>query len=274
MSEADAIAICTDGPVTRARLDRDLAALGVRPGSVLLVHCALSRLGWIPGGARTLCDALLGALGPAGTMAAPAFTTDNTDPARWENPPVPADWVETLRAELPAYDPRLSPPREMGALSAQVLMRPGVVRSAHPALSWAALGPRAAELCAVHELDCGFGERSPLGAALRLNADVLSLGCQRTTILHYAEALANYPGQTRQVQGCAMLVDGARRWTEYPMIETNCDDFEQLRLDYIQAGHPHAAGMVGYGAARRFPARELVAFAIPWLERQRGGATG
>ena len=269
MSEADAIALCTDGPVTRARLVRDLRNIGVRPGSVLLVHCAMGKLGWIPGGARTLCSALLDALGLEGTLSAPAFTTDNTDPERWQNPPVPVEWVDEIRASMPAYDPQLSPPREMGALSAQVLMRPGVVRSSHPALSWGAVGAKAAELCAVHKLEDGFGARSPLGAAMRMGADVLSLGCTRTTVLHHAEALANYPGKRFYTQGCAMTVDGARRWVEYQVLETRDDDFEQLRLDYIAAGLPYRAGVVGYGASRLFPVRDLVAFAIPWLEEHR-----
>lgn len=34
-------------PVTRDRLVNDLAALGLAPGSTVLVHSSLSQLGWV-----------------------------------------------------------------------------------------------------------------------------------------------------------------------------------------------------------------------------------
>lgn len=269
MSEADAIALSKAGPVTREWLELGLRGLGIRRGSIVLVHCALSRLGWVTGGARTVYDALLSVLGPQGTLLVPAFSTYNTNPANWQNPPVPADWVPIIRAQMPPYDPRLSPLREMGALPEHVLRLPEVVRSGHPALSWAGAGPRAAELLAEHELADAFGEHSPLGAAKRAGADVVSLGCVRTTILHHAETLADYPGKEYRQQGGAINTGGQRRWAEYTALEGDDGDFEQLRQGYIAAGLPCSEGTVGYGQARRFPARKLVDFAVKWLEEHR-----
>ena len=53
-------------PVTRDTLTRGLRELGVAPGSVLQVHSSLSRLGYVEGGAETVIDALLEAVGPDG----------------------------------------------------------------------------------------------------------------------------------------------------------------------------------------------------------------
>ncbi|HES57920.1 MAG TPA: aminoglycoside N(3)-acetyltransferase, partial [Firmicutes bacterium] len=67
MAEADAVARSTDGPVTREWLVRDLRALGVRPGMLLMVHASLSGLGWVIGGVVTVMDALRDAAGDDGT---------------------------------------------------------------------------------------------------------------------------------------------------------------------------------------------------------------
>ena len=56
--------------VGRTRLARELAALGLRPGAVALVHCRMSALGTVVGGAETVVRALLEAVGPDGTLVA------------------------------------------------------------------------------------------------------------------------------------------------------------------------------------------------------------
>jgi aminoglycoside 3-N-acetyltransferase len=76
-------------PVTQAGIADELRALGVRPGSVLLVHTAMSALGWVCGGAQAVVGALLDALGPDGTLVVPTHTNGNSEPSEWENPPVP-----------------------------------------------------------------------------------------------------------------------------------------------------------------------------------------
>jgi len=80
----------TDSPHTRDSLVADLRGLGVRPGSVLLVHSSLSAVGWVVGGPVTLVEALLDAVTAAGTVVVPTHTSDNSHPSGWRNPPVPA----------------------------------------------------------------------------------------------------------------------------------------------------------------------------------------
>ena len=55
-------------------------------------------------------------------------------------------WWPTIRDEMPAYDPDLTPTREMGAIVECFRRAPGVRRSAHPAMSAAAVGPNARAL--------------------------------------------------------------------------------------------------------------------------------
>ena len=56
--------------VARSRLARDLEKLGLGPGGVTMVHCRMSALGYVVGGAETVVRALLDALGPGGTLMA------------------------------------------------------------------------------------------------------------------------------------------------------------------------------------------------------------
>src|SRR5438876_5237741 len=60
-------------PIARDEIARDLRALGLRAGDSVLVHSALSRIGFVQGGAPAVVDAFLDVLGPEGTLAVPAF---------------------------------------------------------------------------------------------------------------------------------------------------------------------------------------------------------
>ena len=79
-------------PQTMKTLIKDLMNIGVREGMVLLVHSSLSSIGWVSGGAVEVILALENVLGKEGTLIMPTHSGDLSDPAKWENPPVPIDW--------------------------------------------------------------------------------------------------------------------------------------------------------------------------------------
>lgn len=137
-------------PVTPSRLVAELDALGLRRGAVVIVHTSLSKLGWVPGGAQGVIAALLSVLGDDGTLVMPTHTGHLTDPRSWRAPPVPESWWETIREEMPAYDPAVTPTRAMGVVAEAFRTYPGVRRSAHPHVSFAALGPAAETIVGDH----------------------------------------------------------------------------------------------------------------------------
>ena len=97
-------------PQTINTLKADLGKIGVKKGMTLLVHSSMSSTGWISGGAVSFILALEEVLGEKGTLVMPAHSGDLSDPAKWENPPVPEDWWQTIRDTMPAFDPDLPKP--------------------------------------------------------------------------------------------------------------------------------------------------------------------
>ena len=259
-------------PVPRSRLVAELDALGLRRGAIVLVHTSLSKIGWVPGGAQAVIAALLEALGDDGTLVMPTHTGQLTDPAAWQAPPVPESWWKTIRAELPPYDPAVTPTRAMGAVAETFRSYPGVRRSAHPHVSFAALGPAADAIVGEHPLGSMFGERSPLARLYDLDAQVLlaGVGHGNNTSIHLGEYRADFPGKRTGPEGAPMRVDGQRRWVRFTETLTDDRDFEELGRDFGRDTGDERRGPLGWGEARLMPIRSLVDYAERWIATHRG----
>ena len=256
-------------PHTVTSLTRDLRALGVAPGDVLLVHSSMKSLGFVAGGAHAVVEALRSAVGPEGTLVVPTHTTDNTEPSGWQNPPVPESWWPVIRSEMPGFDPLRTPGRWMGVIAEVVRAWPGAVRSGHPQVSCAAIGARAREVVSGHDLTESHGEHAPIGVVNRIGGKVLLLGCghESNTSLHLAER--RQPSPPMAQTGAAVLdEDGARRWVTWTDLVTGEDDFEQLGAAFEETGAV-AVGPVGSATARLMDQRVLVDFAVEWMARNR-----
>ena len=271
MPEQDAIARTTGLPPTARSLTADLRLLGVEPGMTLLVHCSLSALGWVVGGAHAVVLALEEALGPGGTLVMPAHNYGFYSPRVWKNTTIPPSWFQIIEDELPVFDPDLTTTTQMGAVPECFRRQSGTLRSAHPILSVAARGPNAEAITAPESLTDTHGEGSPMARLYELGAWVLLLGVRhdRNTSLHLAERRAKY--QPKQYVKRRFLVErhGKREWLEYIDVHGDSSDFEELGGEFAAETGLVKTGTVGYANALLFPQRNIVDFGIGWLESHR-----
>ena len=151
-----------------------LLSIGVKPGSVVLVHpdaIVAAQFPAMPNEQEQRLDLLIeaieAAIGDDGTLVMPAFSYSFT------------------KGE--PFDVR-STPSAVGMVTERFRTRPGVFRTSDPIFSFACRGRRAQELCAVPVKEC-FGAESLFSALHRLNAHIICLGCSfsRVTFVHYVE---------------------------------------------------------------------------------------
>lgn len=201
-----------------------LAGLGIRRGGVLLVHASLRGSGLRD---TEVLRALLGVLGPEGTLVVPAFTPENSDTSR-EYRALTEGMTEEDRAafrrSMPPFEPGSTPCPSMGRLAERVRTTPGAVRSAHPQTSFAAVGPRAAELLDGHDPHCHLGERSPLARLYEAKAQVLlfRVGFEVCSAFHLAEYRLPPPVPSRTYR---CVTEHKGHWIEYRDAVLDDSDF-------------------------------------------------
>ena len=247
-----------------------LSEVGVRKGQAIMVHTSLRSLGFVCGGAQVVIEALVEAVGSEGTIIMPAQSWKNLDPAagvHWEGP---EHWWPLIRENWPAYDKDITPTNTMGAVAEMFRKWPGALRSDHPARSVAAWGKHAEYLTAGHDLSNIFGDGSPIGKLYELDGLVLLLGVgyDKNTSLHLADARAEYPGKHTCVEHSAVMENGRRVWKRYETLFVDGEDFNEIGAAFEQAC-PVRKTALGNGTIRLMKQRELVDFAVRWIEANR-----
>ena len=255
-------------PRTRQSLGNDLRTLGVQAGMTLIMHSSLKSLGWVCGGPVTVLQALMDVVTPAGTIVVPTQTSDYSDPALWQHPPVPESWWQIIYDTMPAFDARITPTSHMGIIAETFRSWPGVLRSDHPTVSFAAWGRHAGHIITGHSLEYGLGEGSPLARIYDLDGWVLLLGVgyDSNTSMHLAEYRA--PGFEETMLGAPVLENGQRVWKRYRDIEIDSDIFPEIGADFERTGQVRMA-KVGSADTRLFRQKAAVDFAQEWLTARR-----
>jgi aminoglycoside 3-N-acetyltransferase len=182
-------------PIEPSAVTDALLSIGVRPGSVALVHpdaIVAAQFPAMPNEQRLdlLIEAMEAAVGREGTLVVPTFSYSFTKGE-------PFDIRNT--------------PSAVGMVSERFRNQPGVRRTSDPIFSFASRGPLARELCAIPVNEC-FGAESVFAALHRLNAHIVDLGCSMSrggTFVHYVETAYGVDYRYKKVfSGTVISADG------------------------------------------------------------------
>ncbi|WP_224752105.1 aminoglycoside N(3)-acetyltransferase [Microbacterium helvum] len=239
-----------------------MRAVGVEPGDVILVHCALSSFGTVVGGEQAVVEALRLVVGPMGTIVMPSQSWHLCHPDYLDDPALDGAARARTRELLPAFDPALTPTRTMGRVAELFRTQPGVLRSAHPHRSFAAQGLEAEGIVNEHPVDEPFGERSPLARLYAMGAKVvlLGVGYESCTALHLAESRAGGPERARVRNGAPLLINGQRTWVDWDEPVVDDQHFASIGAKFDDAGGSRSV-RIGAAECRVMELARLVDFA-------------
>jgi aminoglycoside N3'-acetyltransferase len=265
--------------LTKERLQRDLIALGVKPGDLLMVHASLRKIGLASalhggGGADLLLDALEAAVGAAGTLMMVLGTDYDMD---WVYDH-PAEARAALLAGAPPFDYRNAPVLpEVGWLAEAFRRRPGTIVSDNPSGRFGARGRGAEALMADQPWHDYYGPGSPLAKLCDEGGRILRLGANPDTVtaLHHAEYLADLPDK-RRARWDYVIADaaGAPRHVWIDCLDDldgivareGEDYFASILNAYLALGR-HRAGRVGAARSELIDAADITAFGARWMEQ-------
>ena len=188
-----------------------LSALGVAKGDTLLVHSSLSACGHIDGGAKTIIDAIIHAIGPEGNFFVPTFQRSecylNGINKRWDHRP------------SDRHDRASEAVRWVGALPLEFMrLWPDAPRGAHISHSWAGLGPRAADVLSRQaEDEPPFSDNSTPMVVKDMGGRILLFGSPigHMSFVHCFETHYNLPGLGPSYYD-VRLADGTITWKFVP----------------------------------------------------------
>lgn len=266
--------------LTRAALARDLAALGLDEGDVVMAHAGMRSVGPLLNGPDALIGAIRDVIGPRGTLMAYVGWDTLHDDLMDDDGTVLPEW----RDHVPGFDPVASRATRLnGAFAEFVRTTPGAVRSANPGMSMAAIGAHATLLVADHPQDYGCGEGSPLAKLVDAGGRVLMIGApyDTCTLLHLAEHRAQVTGKRVLRYEVPFAIGGGLQWrrieefdTSEPVVDGMPEDLFQRLVDAFVAEEHACTGQVGLASATLLDAAPLLDFAIRRIERSYGGVDG
>lgn len=256
--------------VLKENIMEALKKVGISIGQTIMVHTSLSSLGFVCGGAQTIIEALLESVGSEGTIMMPTQSWKNLDPTsgvHWEEP---EEWWQLIRDNWPAYNKDITPTNSMGVVAEMFRTWPGTLRSNHPARSVAAHGKYADFLTKQHDITNIFGEGSPIGKLYELDGYVLLIGVgyDKNTSIHLADVRAEYSGKHNCTEHSAIMENGKRVWKAYDTLFVDGEDFAEIGKAFeIECTVQKAT--LGNGVVTFMKQRELVDFAVRWIEENR-----
>ena len=200
-----------DPEIDKSAILAALAEVGVAKGDTLLVHSSLSACGRIVGGAQTIIEALVDAVGPNGNFFVPTFQRSecylNGINKRWDHRP--SDFRDRASEAV----------RWVGTLPLEFMrLYPDAPRGVHLSHSWAGWGKKAAEVLS-HQVEDEppFSDNSCPMVVRDMGGKILHFGSPigHTSFVHCFETHFNLPGLGPSYYD-TRLADGSITWKFVP----------------------------------------------------------
>lgn len=243
-----------DLSITYTDILEGFRSMGLKGGDSLLVHSSLSSFGHVEGGAQTVIQALLDAVGPEGAVMVPTLTGKASDGK--DNPP--------------QFDVRTTP-CWTGRIPETFRQMPQAMRSLHPTHSVAVIGSKGRQLIEGHEKsESPCDKRSPYYKNALLDGYVMLIGVDQecNTTVHCCEELAGVPYHLHKVitetwitgyNGEKILVrNKLHDWQKPP---TDFNNFEPL----FKSKGVMKTGVIGESTIRLISARAMLDVAVDTL---------
>ena len=232
--------------ITKKEIKRSLQLMGIVPGDTLLLHSALTAIGKVDGGADTVIDAFLEAIGEEGTLV-----------------------MSTLTGWFAPFDAATSP-SAVGYLSEVFRKRPGVLRSLHPVHSVCAYGKNAAFITEGHEhCKTGCGEGTPYLKIRDLGGKALLLGVDmdRNTVMHsLEEAIDAKYLRTLDIVAPTYLENYQNRTFTLEKFPPGHRDFIMI-TPYLRRAGVMTEGKIGNAVTKCIDMKGLFDVVMPMLEQ-------
>lgn len=212
--------------MNRQKIARQLTKLGLKKGSIVLLHSSLGSIGKVDGGADAVVDAFLDAIGPKGTLLVPVFGA-------------------------------------LGIITDTVKKRPNALISPCPLGTLAGIGPAASELFADHwKPDSPHAQETPFCRLMEKNGIICLLGVDqdRNTALHGVEAMLKLPylGTATETFRAPNGKSITKTWKYYPGPHRNFIGLDRI---FIEEG-AMKTGQIGNAQLRIIDAKKMWELAL------------
>ena len=209
----------------------DIKSLSIHKGDKIVVHSSLSKIGWVDGGPKAVCEAFMDAVGSDGIVMMPAISFGS-------------DFNE---GESGIFDVSSSK-AFVGAIAECFRKMNGVYRSYDPTHSFCAWGNSAKEYVSKHHLGLTMGDTSPLAILEKNGGKAVMIGCPKSNTFHHVVEMTNSVPclGMRSVQFPVRLHSGVevrlRTWTwrngVCAITDNNCSYYNEMKKrQLINIGH-------------------------------------
>ena len=255
---------------SRQELADAFSALGLAPGTTVMVHASVRSVGEIAGGPDQIHLAIKDAITDRGTLMMYASCPEYFDDIG--RGLYPGSVEREILDKMPTFDAAIArAARDNGTLVEFFRSYPGTLVNNHVA-RFAVWGANARHLISEQPWDFPFGRRSALERFVELDGRILLIGCDHdaVTFLHYAEHILDVPGLRIVTMEVPWLEDGKRVWKEVKEVDTSGAGahpnwperfFAQIVNGYL-ARTNNRGGRVGHAHCFLFDAKGLLEHAL------------